>query len=144
LVFRAGTHLCALDVAHVLEVMRPLPVRPLPGVPPFVSGVSVVRGGPVPVVDVAVLVGGGDQCATRFVTVSGGRCPAALAVGSVLGVRRIPAGSGRDLPPLLGVVSAEALEGMAVADGEPLLLLRGARIVPDAVWAVLESELVDR
>jgi purine-binding chemotaxis protein CheW len=144
LVFRAGTHLCALDVAQVLEVMRPLPVRPLPGVPTFVSGVSVVRGEPIPVVDVARLVGGGDQPATRYVTVRGGRYPAALAAGSVLGVRRIPPASAHDLPPLLGAVSAEAIDGMAVADGEPLLLLRSARIVPDAVWTALESELANQ
>ena len=58
LVFRAGSMLCALRLADVIETMRPLGTRPLAGTPAFVRGVSIVRGVPTPVVDVARLLGG--------------------------------------------------------------------------------------
>jgi purine-binding chemotaxis protein CheW len=140
LVFRAGSHLCALGVESVVEIMRPLPVERLAGVPRFVAGVSVIRGEPVPVVDGAELVGGGGGPATRYVLVTDGRRRVALAVGSVLGM--LDPGPQHDLPPLLEAAGSEVLGALGVVDGEPLLVLRGVRIVPDEVWSVLAPELV--
>jgi hypothetical protein len=34
------------------------------------------------------------------------------------------------------------LDALAVDDTEPLLLLNAARIVPDAVWTAIETQLV--
>ena len=59
LVFRADAHLAAIGLEHVTEVLRPLPVEPLAGVPPYVRGICVLRGRPVPVVDIGLLLGGG-------------------------------------------------------------------------------------
>ena len=54
LVFRVLTFHCALPLEHVSETMRPLPVEPIAGVISPVAGVAIIRGGPVPVVDVAL------------------------------------------------------------------------------------------
>lgn len=144
LVLRAGAHLCALDLAHVLETMRPLPVEPVAGVPEFVTGVSVIRGEPVPVVDVAALIGGKRRVVTRFVTADGGRQSVALAVEAVLGVRPFPLELRRTLPPLLRGAGADVVAAVAMADAEPLLVLRSARIVPDEVWAAIETAAAKR
>ena len=50
---QAGLHLCALPLGAVIETLRPLPLRPLAGAPAGVLGVAVVRGSPVPVIDLA-------------------------------------------------------------------------------------------
>ena len=143
LVLRAGAHLCGLGVAQVIETMRPLPVRALAGVPPFVAGVSVIRGEPVPVVDLAALLCGERQRPERYVTVRGGRRPVALAVGRVFGVRPIPDESWRELPLLLNTVNgrADLVEALCETDAQPLFVLRGARVVPPAVWAALETDV---
>ena len=60
LVFRAGPLLCALRLDEVIETMRPLDVQPLAGTPAFVLGISVLRGVPTPVIDVARLLSGGS------------------------------------------------------------------------------------
>ncbi len=41
----------------MLETMRPLPVEPMAGTPPFMLGISVVRGVAMPVADPAWLFG---------------------------------------------------------------------------------------
>src|SRR6202041_1193103 len=77
LLFRARGHLCALPLAHVVETMRPLPVEPMAGAPPYVPGLGISRGRPAPAVDVARLLGEDDarreavaplQPSARFVT----------------------------------------------------------------------------
>src|SRR5688500_14337406 len=67
-VFQVGNVTWAVAARDVIEVMRPLPCEPLAGVPPFVLGVSVVRGSAIPVVDAARLVGGPPAVATRWIT----------------------------------------------------------------------------
>src|SRR5690242_13991979 len=69
---QAGTGRYALPVTRVVEIMRPPPVERLTGTPPYVLGVSVIRGAPVPVVDVAMLVHGEAGRGNRVVTVRAG------------------------------------------------------------------------
>jgi purine-binding chemotaxis protein CheW len=138
LMFRADPHLCALGVEHVSEVMRPLPVRRLAGTQAFVCGVSVIRGVPVPVISIALLLGGNDDGVSRFVTVKGARGPAALAVGAVLGVREIPAAVEQDLSSLFAM--AGPVSGMACVGTDVVLFLHHARVVPDQVWAELDRQ----
>jgi purine-binding chemotaxis protein CheW len=155
LVFHAGRHLCALRLEDVVEIMRPLPVEPLAGAPPFIAGVCVIRGEPAPVVDAATLVGGGDHHVTRYISVKAEtgprrpeagerRCPLVFAVDSVLGVWEIPSGSLRELPPLLGAVNSDLISALGVIGTEPLLFLRSARLLPDAVWAARVPAPADR
>ena len=58
LLVRAAGRLCAVPIAHVVEVMRALPVEPIPGAPSFVPGLAIIRGAPMPVVDLGLLTGG--------------------------------------------------------------------------------------
>ena len=52
--------MCALPLVHVLEVMRPLPLEKVEPAPAFLLGLAVIRGEPLPVVDVAALLPGDD------------------------------------------------------------------------------------
>jgi purine-binding chemotaxis protein CheW len=150
LVVRAGSRWAALPLSTVGETMRPLPVEALPGTPAFVSGVSMVRGEPVPVVDLEALIGGargGDaghdgghpQTPTRFVTARSEAGTFMLAVSEVLGVREIPADALRELPLLLGAEAASLAVGVAAHDGRLVTLLLTARLVPADVWQALRA-----
>lgn len=135
LLVRAGPRLCGLPVAAVVETMRPLPVAAAAGAPPWVSGVAVVRGEPVPVVDLAALLGGAPEGAPgRFVSVSAGGRPAVLAVAAVIGVRELDPAGARTLP-LVRDACAGALESLRALDGDLLVVLGAARLVPDAAGA---------
>lgn len=131
---RVSTFLCALPLEHVAETMRPLAIQPILGAPSFVQGVAIIRGDPVPVVDTGNLMGAEAARRTRFVTVKAGERRVALAVDSVLNVTRIPAESLQDLPPLLRAADSEAISKIGALDAELLLVLQGARLVPEDVW----------
>jgi purine-binding chemotaxis protein CheW len=137
---RVGSVVCALPAEHVSETMRPLPVEPLAGMPPFIAGLAIVRGVPIPVVDLARLLGGSDPLrATRFVTIRIGDRHAAMAVDSVLGVRAVRADALHELPPLLGGAGADAVDAVGTLDANLVLVLRSARIVPPVVWEALAT-----
>jgi len=143
LLCRAGSRLCALPLADVAETMRPLPIDTLDGTPSFVAGVAVVRGAPVPVVDVRRLLGGAVHSApaARFVTVRIGTRRIALAFDSVLGVRRFDAPADDGMPPLLQDAGAGVISAIRALDAELLVVLEAARAVPDTLWAALEATL---
>ncbi len=135
LLFRAGSHACALPVTRVVETMRPLPVRPLTGVPPFVAGVAVIRGQPVPVVDAAALFEpAAHPPPGRFVVLAIGDRKVALAVDEVRGVRRMDSAVLRRVPPLLARARPNAAEALGTLDGDLLVVLGCARLLPDDVW----------
>ena len=88
LLVRIPGALCALPLAEVIEIMRPLPIEPLAIQSDFVQGVARIRGAAVPVVQLTALFQGDGLCdlPTRFVTLRVGQRCVALAVQSVVGV----------------------------------------------------------
>lgn len=132
LLCRAGAVLCAIPLGYVVETMRPLPIEPLPGTPPFVRGLSVIRGVPTPVVDASLLLGETPSAAPgRFVTMEVGERPVALAVESVIGVRALSALTFAELPPLARAAAAGVVAAISTLDAELLLVLEAARLLPD-------------
>lgn len=138
LIVRTGARRCALRATHVIEIMRPLPMEPFAKAPGFVLGLSVIRGVPVPVVDLAGLLGGGSQGRiSRFVSLRVGKRCVALAVEEVLDLHTLEASRLEDLPPLLAEQSG-AMDAIGILDDQLLLLLRTARLIPEEGWAALE------
>lgn len=133
LLVRCRSVVAALPVASAVETMRPLPAPPVAGQPPCVRGIAVIRGAPAPVLDLAVLLGGGPCAATRFVTIRAGGRLAALAVDEVLGLRRL--GEVDDLPPLLRGANPAMVGLIATLDAQLLAVLDGMRVVPESAWA---------
>jgi purine-binding chemotaxis protein CheW len=141
LVCRIVTRLCALPLVHVLETMRPLPVEPLATVPMPVRGVAIIRGIPVPVIDLAWMFAGEESTVTRFVVVRVGHRQIALAVDAVVGVRLISTASMHELPPLLHGASRDVIAAMGALDAELLVVLDSTRVLSEAVWRALDEGL---
>lgn len=137
MIIQSGSYRCALPLAHVIEVMRPLPVQPLANMPPFVRGVAVVRGEPIPVVDLACLLGATEFSIGRFVAIRAGERRVALAVQDVIGIRVLDATSLATVPPLLQEAHPELVAALSSADKMLLVVLKTARILPGEVWEVL-------
>jgi purine-binding chemotaxis protein CheW len=137
---RARSRLCALPLSGVVETMRPLPVKPVVNAPRFVAGLSLIRGHPVPVVDLGALLAGGEpDSPTRFVSLRVDSRRVALAVEEVCGIRDLPDTLG-SLPGLLAHASAELISAVGSLDAELLFLLETARLVPESVWRRLDAE----
>jgi purine-binding chemotaxis protein CheW len=142
LILRAGGRVCAVNLADVEETMRPLPVEPLPAMPPFLRGCAVIRGGPVPVLDLGVLVGSPDVVPpTRFVTVRAASRRIALSVDAVCGTRPLNPSLLDGMPALLQGARAGFIESVGSLDQQLLLLLQAARLVSDDLWAAIDAPL---
>lgn len=142
LIVTVGSRACAIPVRHVSETMRPLPVETVAGTPEFIRGISVIRGTPIPVVDLRGLLEKGGSTTTygRLVTVEVDERRFALAVDGVVGVRSLEIAQLRTLPPLLRDADVDLIEAIGTSDARLLVVLRAARIVPDSVWATLSTQ----
>ncbi len=134
----AGSNFCALPLEHVAEITRPLPIEAISGAPSFVAGFSVLRGSALPVVMVERLLGDTDGPATRLVTVRFGNRRIGLAFTSVIGVRSLGSAVFSGLPPLLDPGST-AIAEIGALDGDLIVMLNAARIVPQDVFAMLDA-----
>lgn len=121
----------ALPLHCLLEVTRPLPVKTLAGAPAFVQGLVIVRGSPVPLIDLAAILGidGGGE-ATRFVILCVGERSVAVAVESVSGICDLHEKTLQQAPPLLRDAPGELVEAIGALDGELLLALKVVRLLP--------------
>lgn len=129
LVMRTGARRCALPLPHVIETMRPLPIEPVAHAPAFVLGVAIVRGAPVPVVDLAALQGIERGTPRRFVTIAVEQRIVALAVDDVIGIRTLDHVA-LDAPPPLLADASHAVESIGTLDGALLAVLRTAHVLP--------------
>lgn len=135
LLCRVRALVCALPLAQVGEVMRPLPADPLPGMPPYVRGLSVIRGLPTPVVDAAALLEAGDGDGNRYVLLHEEERKVALLVDEVLGVRALGEAMLRELPPLFRSPEAGFIAALGRLDAGLFMMLGMARLLPEALWA---------
>jgi purine-binding chemotaxis protein CheW len=135
LLCRAGSHLCALPLVEILEVMRMQPAEPLADSPAMMRGVAVIRGAPVPLLDLGRLLGQARTTPTRIVTFRAGGRILGLAVAEVEGVRRDDELGPRAAVPLLQQAAAESVAAIGALDGEALLFLEKLRVLADKVAA---------
>lgn len=142
LLCRSGKVRIALPIENVVEIMRMLPLEPLAGAPKYVSGLSVVRGAPVPVVDIGLLVAGKITHPTRLVAIRTGARITALAVDDVIGISPLAEDAFGRLPPLLQDVARETIDAIGALDSELLVCLRTGRLVPEELLARVAAEEV--
>ncbi len=111
--------------------MRPLPTETPADAPLFLRGVAVIRGNPVPVIDLARLLGQAESIPTRFVTVRTDGLILALAVGEVLGLTRDAETGNRASIPLMREGAQDSNAAIGSLDHQALLLLTTLRLLPD-------------
>lgn len=137
---QVAKHICALPLTGVVETMRPLPLEAFPKAPPFVAGLSIIRGVPTPVVDMRALMGESAGAASRFVTVRISERVVALAFDKVLGIHNLNAQRTIDLPPLLINVAGDTISQVSAKDSDLLLFFEASRIFPPGLIETLAAE----
>ncbi len=142
LVCRVGALSCALPLESVSETMRRLPTEYLAGMPPFLDGVARIRGAPVPIVNLAKLLGT-ELSVDRhqLVLLKLEERNVAFSVDRVIGVRTLDAAMAQAvLPPLLRSASLEYVRAIDATDSRLLLLLEQSQILPESTWRELGLE----
>jgi purine-binding chemotaxis protein CheW len=140
LIVNAGPFRCALPLCSVAETMRPLPIRSFSNTPAFVCGASIIRGEALPVVDLARLLGAAETKIGRFVVIRVDPRKVALAVETVVGVKELGEAYLASVPPLLQAAHPSLVDALGTADEGLLLVLNGARMLPDEAWTTMEKQ----
>jgi purine-binding chemotaxis protein CheW len=128
--FRSGGQEYALETRFVHEVLRTVELTPLPGAPPLLRGLTLLRGEVFPVVELAPLFGRPPSGHGSGVLLVGlGRPDLGLAVEAVEEVVLLP----RDtlLPPP-ATLPAEAVRLVSGIHREGTLLLEGEALLGDS------------
>jgi purine-binding chemotaxis protein CheW len=138
----SGAGIAAIPISHVLEVLRPLPVNRVAGLPPFVAGLSVIRGHATPVISLSLLMNQDDGEATRFVLLRlDGARQVALAVSRVMGIAAIDPGALHDTPPLIRNDGNDCIQQIGSLDSHLLLVINSMRLLPaEALEALARHE----
>ena len=134
--FRVADRDCAVDVMRIAEVLRPVPVTPLPSAPPFVEGIIELRGRFLPVIDLRKRFGGEERAAGKYVVAPMGATSVALVVDEVMGVERIPTDQIQAPPALASGRVAPAFVSGIVKWNERVFMLLDI----DAVLSAAERE----
>lgn len=138
LIVRGDGIVWALPAGQVVETMRPMPVKEVPGAPAMVLGAAVIRGEVTPVVAMEAIAGGErEEMHRRLVVMRTGSRRVALAVSEVVGIRRLGAEVRKDMPPLLRQEGSEEICAVAAVDRELMLVLESGRLVPESVWSAM-------
>lgn len=121
----------AIETACVREIYPCRELTPLPCTPPFVRGITNVRGQILSVIDIRTLFGLPQRDLThlnRVIIARTSEVEVGILADAVLGVRSIPASQIQPPLPTLSGVRAEYLRGVA---GDRLAVLDGAKILSD-------------
>jgi purine-binding chemotaxis protein CheW len=138
--FRVADRDCAVDVMRIAEVLRPVPVTPLPSAPPFVEGIIELRGRFLPVIDLRKRFGGGGGAAGNYVVAPLGATSVALVVDEVMGVERIPTDHIQAPPALAsGRVAPGFVAGIVKWNERVYLVLDIDGVLSDAERAALAA-----
>jgi purine-binding chemotaxis protein CheW len=129
--FRLADETYAIEAAFVVEVFPLVDLTPLPGTPPFVSGIVTVRGRILSVVDIKRLFDLPEKGLTdlhQVIIVREGDMELGILADEVTGMRSIFLDEiGSPLPTLTGI-RAEYLRGVTK---EALVVLDAAKMLSD-------------
>jgi purine-binding chemotaxis protein CheW len=126
--FRIGGEDYAIDIMRVREIIRPLPITPVPRAPAFVEGVVRLRGEVIPVLDVRKRLGVAQAPLgrkSRFLLVNVARRRIGLVVDEVCEVLRLPRSDIRAAPPLGDADAPRFFLGVCGGEGVPAAGRRG-------------------
>jgi purine-binding chemotaxis protein CheW len=141
LICRLDQRVAAIAADQVEETLRPLPLERIPESPPWVAGLSLIRGLAVPVVDPMYLLQ--DQPLgrlERLITVKLGTARrVAVQASEVLGLKDLDIESLSQLPPLAAQAQGRGLASLKVLDPELLSILEGSRLFPEDLWLKVEE-----
>jgi purine-binding chemotaxis protein CheW len=149
-VFRIDDREYAIDIMRIKEIIRALPVTPVPKAPAFVEGVVELRGSIIPLVDLRkrfearVLP---ISRATRYIVVAIEGRIIGLLVDEVLEVIRVRREEVRPAPTMLSSDDAEYFLGVYLRQGRIMMIVNPMKLLSTgerfALWNRGESPGVE-
>ncbi|MEW5851964.1 MAG: chemotaxis protein CheW [Myxococcota bacterium] len=130
--FRVGQDEMVIDIMRIREILRPVPVTPLPKAPLGVKGMINLRGSVIPIIDVRTRFGlptVEGMRTQRVMVVLDRRRLWGLHVDAVMEVVRVPRSIIRPGTEIFTGDAAEVFSGVLEHKGRLLLMLNLARFI---------------
>ena len=141
--FVVGDVRYAIEIAHVREIVTPLPLTVLPHTPGGFAGVADHRNEVVPVIDMRSRFGLAPRDTTtrkvKWILVALEGRTVGLVVDDVLGVLRVPVGEFRAPPDLGGGEQARAISSVTTHEKKLVFILDLLRLeAPSEAFAHMD------
>lgn len=147
LIVKIGSKYAALRVLDTKEILRPLPLEAFANLPPFIRGLSLIRGMQTPVISLKEFLEGPHNESNHpndeikkliWVTLGVMDRPIAIEVDSIAGIFEISSEVLQNVPPLLAHAYSDSISSCGVLDHDLLLVLQLALFIPADVWQKLD------
>ena len=125
-VFRLGEDYFAMPIANVNEIIRLQKITPVPKAPPFVEGVTNLRGRVIPVIDLRKRFGVASQAAgqfSRIIVVEQDARLLGMMVDAVDEVLTVPSSSIEPVDEMIVSVDSQFLSGIVRLEDRLIILL---------------------
>jgi purine-binding chemotaxis protein CheW len=137
--FRLAYMEYALEMQYVQEVILTGEITPVPGVPPYISGICAARGQIISLVDLRALFTIPETGLTdlnRVIVISNGRITFGILADDISGIGTIP--TDRIIPSAPGLVSAQGRYFKGTV-GDTFVVLDAAAILSDPLMIIEDS-----
>ncbi len=138
LCFQLGPEIYAFLMRDLQEISQPPAITPVPGTPPYVKGISSLRGKMVPILDLKERLNIADiekipatdkkrnrvTQRAKILIVRGPKGPIGVMADTIIGVRRIPSSALKPPPPHITDEETGFIEGIIISDGIFMTVLR--------------------
>lgn len=141
-VFGLSNEEYGIGIAQVQEIIRPVGITRIPGMPAFIEGVINLRGKIIPIIDLRNRFGltkKDEDANTRVVVAGVSSQTVGLVVDSVSEVLRLANDSIDPLPPTLTDIDAEYLRGVGKMDNRLIILLELEKVLTDLEKGTLKK-----
>jgi purine-binding chemotaxis protein CheW len=131
-VFRLGEDFFAMLISNVNEIIRLQKITPVPKAPPFVEGVTNLRGRVIPVIDLRKRFGVAPQVdgqSGRIIVVEQDGRLLGMMVDAVDEVLTVPASAIEEVDQMVVSVDAEFLSGIVRLEDRLIILLDQERVL---------------
>lgn len=132
IVFTVGNVFYAALITKVYEILRTVPITPMPRAPVYVEGVINLRGRIIPIVDLRkrfAEIEPVDGRRTRFLIIDVQNRHWGLIVDSVTEVIRLRQGEIEPPLPVAGAIRTEFIEGIGKRDGKLIVIVDVEKII---------------
>lgn len=135
--FEASERCYALDVTVVREIVRTQPITPLPNAPELIEGVVELRGGLVPVLDLARVLGNRSSeitPASRIVVLDYEGLSLGLCVDAATDVLSIDPAQLEEVPDLATQAGYDVVRSVVRRNDAPPVMVLGVETILESVY----------
>lgn len=130
-----------IPILKVQEIVNLPRLTKLPKVPPYIEGITNLRGRVIPIVNLKKLVGiGGDSVGEKVIVVTSGRITFGVLIDAITGVITIEDSS---IEPPSDFNTSDIVSGVAKVGEKLLVLLDTKKLIPVEDMSMLEDEIFD-